>query len=222
MNNSLKKTITMAMILALIMFVAFSTSTVSAHFIMGYIDSNTAFSVNLLNEVLPFDLDSKEVRMTTVPNIKGIRIGTYSLMSNTKDFKLYVAHSPLSWISSSAVDGDTNTETTIEYRLYLILGNEELFKDAICHPNPSNLLSDVIDLTDEQNNEDDTYITLSGNDSDVWPASVAGILAIVNQSVYLRLEVPGDTDGSLTAERIENLKAGNYVSDVYFFLEATV
>ena len=219
-ENRLKKLIILICIAIISPFV-FSTTTVNSHFVMGYIDSNTTFSVNMLNEVLPFDLESKEVVMSAATNVKGIRIGTFSILSNTKDFRVFVAHTPLFWDSTSAVNGDTKTETSIDYRMYLILGNEDIFKDSMSYPAPTELTINIQGRTDEENNNDDTYITLSGHDPDVWPNSVSGILSVVRQSIYVRLEVSGDTDGTLTAARIENLKAGNYVSDVYFFLEAT-
>lgn len=201
---------------SLFLVFAFATQEVTTHFIMGYIDSSTSFSVNILNEVLPFDLESKEVAMTN-SNIKGIRIGTFSLLSNTKDFRLYAAHTPLVWDSTSAVDGDTKTETSIDYRLYMIVGNEDKFKSALSYPNPATLSTDL--SNDENVVDTDTYVLIEGADSDVWPTSVESILSIVNQSIYVRLEVPGDVNGELTAQRVEDLKAGSYKSDIYFYLE---
>ena len=122
-------------------------STPYAHYMLGYIDSATDFTATIINEVLPFDLDSTDVSFNANydTRIKGLRIGYYSLISNTYNFALYISHTPLV-LRSAPISGETNTLSQIDYRLYAVADH-----DGIAY---MSCLSDV-----NANNTDSTNIT---------------------------------------------------------------
>ena len=157
-----------------------------------------------LEEVLPFDLDGSEVAYNAnyASTINGLRVGTYTLISNSDAFELYISHTPLVYKSGSG-ENDTGTLSQIDYRLYAVLGNESLFYSALSDSNAS--------TPDSTTNR----ILIAGDDSNVWTSSTTS-LAIVSKSLYVSLE--DNTSGS-TAETVDDLKSGTYESTIYFMLK---
>lgn len=93
-----------------------------AHYILGQIRKDIFFEVTILEEAIPFDLDSSLVQYNenheTIAT--GIRIGTYRLISNSPRIELRVSHTSLKHIDSSLTE---NNE--IGYRLYLMTGTDD-------------------------------------------------------------------------------------------------
>ena len=136
--------------------------------------------------------------------IKGLRIGEYTLISNSDEFELFIAHTPL-LLKQAASGEDTGTLTQIDYRLYAVLGSDDVFLSA---------LSDGNAVTpDGAGNR----IRIAGDNPNVWTSGMS-MLSIVKKSLYLSLE--DNTSGS-TAQTISDLKAGRYESNIYFMLRGT-
>ena len=72
--------------------------------LIGYILKEVSFSIEIMNEELPFDLQSETVNPAngSVSTLSGLRIGTYSLESNC-NVSLYVAHTKLYQIGRAHV-----------------------------------------------------------------------------------------------------------------------
>lgn len=180
------------------------TSDAYGHYIIGRVDTSTNFSVTLLNDVLPFDLTSTEVQynpdFTTM--IRGIRVGYYSLFSNSGNFELLIAHTPLVLTTERNIN-DTGILNKIDYRLYAVADYHNV-KFLTC-------LSDenAINPADALNK-----IRVASDNENIWPDG-ATMCTIVNQSIYVSLE--DDTSGN-TASTVEDLIAGSYESAVYFLL----
>lgn len=199
----MKKIIMITMLILLACGSLFAwTSDWYAHYLLGYVEASITFSLDIIQEVLPFDLDSVEVKEnTSTTDVVGLRIGSYSLVSNNSNFSLFVTHSPLT-LSVPASESNTGTVTSIDYRLYMFTGVNREFKSTLSASNPASPASA------------ESRIEIKGNE--VWSSAVGPILSIVNQSLYLSLE--DHTDGDTTAQRVEKLKAGTYESDIYFIL----
>lgn len=192
------------LIVALPIFAASYTSDAYGHYLLGYVDKSTDFSVTLLNEVLPFDLTSSEVSYNAsyASIIKGLRIGYYSLISNTGDFELLIAHTPLE-LTTVKKDKDTATLSKIDYRLY-----------AVADYQNTKFLSCLSDTNADNPATATNKIRVAGDNTNVWPAG-ATMCNIVNQSLYVSLE--DNTSGS-TDKTVEDLISGSYESTVYFVL----
>lgn len=182
------------------------TSEPFAHYMLGYVESATDFSVEIFEEVLPFDLDGSEVAYN--PNwatlIRGLRIGQYSLISNTGDFELYISHTKLT-LRGAARAGDEGTLSEIDYRLY-----------AIADYNNTRFLSCLSDAGASSADSCTNVIRVAGDNPNVWPDG-ATMCSIVNQSLYVSLDE--DTNGGSTVEAIANLKGGTYESTIYLLLK---
>lgn len=86
------------------------------HRLYGQIRTSVVFEVNILEEVLPFDLNSALVQYNTNPSVAtGLRLGTYRLISNNSNLKMVISHTPL------RLQDETVTENNeVNYRLYLM------------------------------------------------------------------------------------------------------
>lgn len=93
-----------------------------AHYILGQIRKDIFFEVTILEEAIPFDLDSTLVQYNEDPEsiATGIRIGTYRLISNSPRIELRVSHTSLKHLDTSLTE---NNE--IGYRLYLMTGTDD-------------------------------------------------------------------------------------------------
>ena len=200
---NMRKKLTIAVLILLVCGSLFAwTSDWYAHYLLGYVESSITFSLEIIQEVLPFNLDSAEVKEnTSTTEVVGLRIGSYSLVSNNSTFSLYVTHSPLT-LSAAASGSSSGTVSSIDYRLYMFTGVNREFKSALSDSNPASPASA------------EKRIEIHG--SEVWSALANPILSIVNESLYVSLE--DNTGGDTTAQRVEKLKAGTYESDIYFLL----
>lgn len=200
------KKIVSIMILLCIAFAAFAAVVAPyAHYMIGHVDSATDFSVSILEEVLPFDLDGSDVSYN--PNwqsqITGLRIGQYSLLSNTGAFKLYVTHTKLNLRDSSRV-ADEGTLSEIDYRLYMVADYRN-----------TRFLSCLSDANASSPDSATNSICVSGDNPNVWPDGTS-MCTIVNQSIYVSLE---DNTRGTTDATVADLKSGTYESTIYFMLK---
>lgn len=202
----MKKTVSVLFLL-FAAFIAFAaeTSAPFAHYMIGHVDSSTDFSVSILEEVLPFDLDGSDVAYN--PNyqtqIKGLRIGSYSLLSNSGAFELYIAHTKLT-LRDAARANDEGTLSAIDYRLYVIADyHNTKFLSCLSDTNASN--------PDAATNR----LRVAADNPDVWPSGTT-MCSIVNQSIYVSLD---DNTRGTTADTLADLKGGTYESTIYFMLK---
>ena len=115
------------LILPLIILLLFSLAHLYAdgypHRIYGHINSSVLFEVNILQEAIPFDLDSDLVKFNENNNdaasdtATGIRIGTYTLASNSTTVKVSVSHTPFTFQGTPT---DNTKQHSINYRLYMM------------------------------------------------------------------------------------------------------
>ncbi len=194
----MKKTavVVMLMLLPLIpLFCDVTVDTPYAHYILGSVRSTASFSVSLSEEVFPFDLDSVEVSYNAAYTtlIHGLRIGQYTLVTNSSSIRLCMTHTPL---VLEGTDGSPLNEKLrkIDYRLYAVIEDHGV--------QFSSCLSDA------------DAISAGSASNRIEIPGIAG-MKLVNKSLYVSLD-----DGSgTTADSVENLKSGTYKSYVYFLLE---
>lgn len=201
----MKKVLGVLFLISLIPFYVFCVGNTDpfAHYIVGHVDSSTAVSVTMLESVLPFDLDSPEVAFNSSPNslIKGLKVGEYSLISNSRSFSLYVSHTPLEYSGTAAVvDGE---ETSIDYLLYMVIGTTN-----------SSYLYCRSDSVKGNPKEATNNIVITGSDTRVWPQSQA-LCKVINRSLYVSLDCGTD---SATSSKLDSLKEGDYRSTIYLSL----
>lgn len=216
-----KKTFTLLIMIALCVSFCFAVESVSdsvGHTMIGYIYGSIFFDVSL-NESVPFDLESPEVMENPTPatNMSGLRIGTYTLQTNT-DFKLYIVHDKLHLVERTFgvtyIDShgneveDPGTLSEIDYRLYLQTGPTGTFLSCKSDLNAS--ISDYSNIDVAFQNK----MVIQGRDID-----------LPNQGIYLSLEDPSSITDSETGQTITStnvtvnqLKSGTYKSNIYFYL----
>ena len=87
------------------------------HYIYGQIRTSIVFEVNILEEVLPFDLSGSLVQYNSSYSsvATGLRLGTYRLISNNTNLKMVVSHTPL-----RLIDETVSENNEINYRLYIM------------------------------------------------------------------------------------------------------
>ena len=75
----------------------------------GFIYSNVTFSVQILNEVIPFNLANPVLAddSLTPTYINGLRIADFSLTSTSSSFRLYITHDKLHLIERTYGVDDT-------------------------------------------------------------------------------------------------------------------
>lgn len=195
------KKIIIAILIVLVGFsVAAETKETLVQPLVGYLYGEISFSVNLLDEVLPFNLASPEVVERTSSNIiSGLRIGTYSLVASNVSFKLYVTHSQM--LLKERIFGieDQGTLSAIDYRLYMETGSNNNFQSC---------LSDSVANVESYSNLANAFtnkILIEGQS-----------INYTNQGLYVSLE---DHTMTTTDATVAALKAGTYASDIYFYLE---
>ena len=185
--------------------------------LIGYILKSINFSVDIMEEVLPFDLQSSNVNPAngSASSLSGLRIGNYSLESNC-DVKLYVAHTKLYLSGRIFGIGDAGTLSAIDYRLYMET-DDGLFDSCISSSSLEYSL-DAISAATFSGLAQDEVIEISGTG-----LSQNNVLSYNNKGIFVRLEdaLTGTSrTQSTTNAVIDQLKAGTYSSDVVFYLEA--
>ena len=193
-----KKTIAFLLVLILSIAAAYSvTDTPLPFYLLGSVNANAALSVSMFEEVFPFDLDGSEVAYNQSTEIVyGLRIGEYTMVSNSPYTTLYITHTPLILEGSDGSDAN-GKHRKIDYRLYAMVNAEiedsyEVFKSCVSDANATNPAAAT------------NIIVLPGT------------MRLVSKSMYVSLD-----EGSLSAtnDAIENLAEGTYKSNIYFRLE---
>ena len=189
-----------------------------SHAMTGFVYGSVVFNVSL-NDSVPFDLESPSVSENPYPtsSISGLNIGTYTLQTNT-DFKLYITHDKLHLVertfgttytdAQGNVVEDPGTVSEINYRLYLQTGPTGSFVSCLSDANAA--LSGGTAVESAFQNQ----ILIQGRDID-----------LPNQNIFLSLEDPTsvtdpDTHETTTGTNVtvNQLKAGTYKSNIYFYL----
>ena len=217
----MKKTIvSMLILLLLAVSICSAAQTVLdqvGHTMVGYVYGSVVFNV-ALNDAVPFDLESPSISENPSPltSLAGLNIGTYTLQTNT-DFKLYITHDALHLVErtfgTTYTDSqgneveDPGTVSAIDYRLYLQTGPNGTFVSCLSDSNAALSTGEVETAFQNQ-------ILLQGRDID-----------LPNQGIYLSLEDPStitdpDTNETTTSTSVtvQQLKAGTYKSNIYFYL----
>lgn len=192
----MKKTILAFLLVFMLSITAVSAVTIDTpleFYLLGSVRANASLTVSMFEEVFPFDLDGSEVAYNTSNEIVyGLRIGEYTLVSNSGSTSLYITHTPL--VLEGTDGSDLNGKhRKIDYRLYAMVNSGNVvFKSCV---------SDSNAITPHSANN---FIELSG------------IFRLVNKSLYLSLD---EGSASTTEAAVENLTEGTYKSNIYFLLE---
>ena len=191
-----KKTIAFLLVLVLPVLAAFSVKTADTpleFYLLGSVRAKASLSVSMFEEVFPFDLDGAEVAYNTSTDIiYGLRIGEYTMVSNSEFTSLYITHTPLILEGTDGSDAN-GKRRKIDYRLYVMVNvGNVVFKSCVSDINAINPVSA------------ENHIELSG------------ALRLVNKSLYVSLD---EGSASATETAVSNLMEGTYKSNIYFLLE---
>ena len=190
----MKKTALVLIVILVSMLSVFAATAYApiAQYMLGHVDSLVEFGIEILEDVLPFDLDGADVAYNEHPGtvVSGLQIGTYSVVANTRNFDIYITHTPLQLITAP-VQNDTGTLDTIDYQLYVVLNySTGLFGHCLSTGN----------------------IKFSGDNTAIWASNDP--MLIVREGLFVSLD---DTHGT-TANTVVNLKSGTYKSTISFEL----
>lgn len=191
------KKIISALLLVLILsvsavFCATTVDTPISFYLLGSVRANASLSVSMFEEVFPFDLDGSEVSYNTSTDIVfGLRIGEYTLVSNSAATSLYIAHTPLVLENTDGSDSN-GKHRKIDYRLYVMVNSGNVVFNS-CISDTNAITPDVA----------------------AHRVELSGVLRLVNKSLYISLD-----EGSLDATEavVGNLAEGIYKSNIYFLL----
>ena len=163
-----------------------------SHRMLGHVDYATYFTSKILEEVLPFDFDNPEAYVENYYSsaVKGIRVGTYTLASNNRNFQLTVWHDKLVRIADNTPN-NPNMITSVDYILYVVIG-ESVSSFVSCK---SGIENKIVALSGIGINDGDTIIL---EDKSFY-------VFIDDTSVY-----------STTADTVANIQPGIYESYIYF------
>ena len=186
-----------AIIAIIILFSLLPVSAVTVYapisqYLLGHVDALVEFGIEILEDVLPFDLDGSDISYNATPDtvVSGLQIGTYSVVANSRQFDIYVTHTPLTLITAP-VQGDTGTLDTIDYQLYLVLNySSGLFGHCLSSGS----------------------ICLAGDNYSIWAENEP--MLIVREGLFVSLD---DGNGT-TATPVGLLKTGTYKSTISFEL----
>ena len=171
-----KRTLLCILIVFVCLFPLFSSTTETfPHSMYGQIRMAVNFDLTILEEVLPFDLDSAQVKFNEdyLTIARGLRIGTYRLSSNNTDVTMVVSHTPLRLRNNEVTE-----HNQINYRLYVMteIGSPGFWSttgNRIEISGPSLTSGGMINLIDKY-----LYVTLdegsSNNTTNVLGALVSG------------------------------------------------
>ncbi len=197
----MKKALLLIILISVFVSAFAATDPAVSHLMVGYVNLTLNFTVDIKNEVLPFDLDGADVFYNSQYEvgdhgiINGIKIATYTLISNDYNFNLYITHDKLK-LTTEANQSDTNTNS-IDYRLYAVIDDQlNVFMSTISDPNAASPLnaSNKILLQGVYGNK---YI-------------------FVNKSLYVSLDAGS---ASSTRQILDGLKPGSYESNIYILLQ---
>ena len=190
----MKKTALVLIVILVSMLSVFAATAYApiAQYMLGHVDSLVEFGIEILEDVLPFDLDGADVAYNAHPDttVVGLQIGTYSVVANSRQFDIYVTHTPLQLITAPVLN-DTGTLDSIDYQLYVVLNYAEgLFGHCLSSGR----------------------VQLSGDNYSIWAENEP--MLIVREGLFVSLD---DTNGT-TATSVQNLKSGTYKSTISFEL----
>ena len=118
----MKKLIIILLLVFLPLALFAETSAPYEHYMLGYVRTVVDFSVTILEDVLPFDLEGADVAFNDLyvsgdsGQIKGLRIGEYTLVSNSNEFELYISHTPLARSLRRGFDADFGVDLILRPR----------------------------------------------------------------------------------------------------------
>ncbi len=164
------------------------------HVMIGYVRQSLNFSVSLLNNVLPFDLDGPDVAYNTSATIiNGLRVATFTLVSNNYNFTLYITHDKLTLRTNEG-----GTKPSIDYRLY-----------AVVNENTQEYLSSrsAANAESPKTVPAESRITITGSKTNTY--------FLVNNSMFVSLD---EGSASATQSVLDNLPGGFYESNIYLVL----
>ena len=204
----MKKRILAIMFLMLTVFPVFCVITDDdnyfPHYMVGFVNKVTIFTVTINETYLPFDLDGEDVAYNTTSYVKGIQIGKYDVYTNT-NYNFYIAHTAFKLMGTKA-EGKLDE---IDYRLYAF--DETGFQSCTSDANASNLKFGP--------NNVDTKISISGSKL----VSGKGLYVSLDDSSLINDENLSVGDGETRQEAstkavLNNLSPGSYESTVYFLI----
>ena len=164
------------------------------HVMLGYVRQSLNFSVSLLNNVLPFDLDGSDVAYNSSPTIiNGLRVATFTLVSNNFNFTLYITHDKLTLRTNEG-----GTKPSIDYRLY-----------AVVNENTQEYLSSrsAANADSPKNVPAESRITITGSKTNTY--------FLVDNSIFVSLD---EGSASATQSVLDSLPGGFYESNIYLML----
>ena len=142
--------------------IAGTYSEAHGQYLMGYVNSSTQFTVELFEDVLPFNLEENLVKKNNNPNsVLGLRVGVYTLIVNTNNYSLTVTHDKL------VKDGTVNQGSTnsVDYRLdlfYTDLLDVERFKTCFCDDSFVLTQDDGISMTNKS-----FYVSMDATEAEI-------------------------------------------------------
>ena len=187
-----KTTIVLFIILIVLLPVSAVTYAPISQYLLGHVDSLVEFGIEILEDVLPFDLDGADVAYNEHPDtvVSGLQVGTYTVVANSRQFDIYISHTPLSLITAP-VQNDSGTLDTIDYQLYVVLNySAGLFGHCVTGGN----------------------VHISGDNYSIWAENEP--MLIVQEGLFVSLD---DGHGT-TATSVGSLKTGTYKSTITFEL----
>lgn len=177
-----------------------------AHYMIGHVGTVAEISLEIDESVIPFNLDSPDIRRTG-SGVQGLRIGSYTFVTNSDTFELIITHTPFS-LKSTPGANDPGTLSQINYRLYTFLQGT-LYESCLG-------TSDSIAKYPETAGSEYRIRIAYNSNQGLYNTGTNDYLSIVNQSIYVNLE--DNTEGS-TENTVAALKSGMYESKIYFLVK---
>ena len=176
------------------------------HYMIGHVGIVAEISLEIDETVIPFNLDSPDIRRTG-SGVQGLRIGSYTFVTNSDTFDLMITHTPLTLRSTPGVN-DPGTLTQINYRLYTFLKGT-LYESCLG-------TSDAIAKYPETAGSDYRIRIAHDDNHGLYTTGSNDYLSIVNESIYVNLE---DNTAGSTEATVAALKSGIYESTIYFLIK---
>lgn len=176
------------------------------HYMIGYVGTVAEISLEIDESVIPFNLDSPDIRKTG-SGVQGLRIGSYTFVTNSDLFELIITHTPFTLRGTPGIN-DPGTLSQINYRLYTFLRGT-LYESCLG-------TSDAIARYPETAGSGYKIRIAYDNNQGLYTPNTEDYLSIVNQSIYVNLE---DTTAGTTEATVAALVSGMYESIIYFLVK---
>lgn len=193
-------------LLLLLLFVFSLPAADFSHYLIGFVGTVAEISLEIDESVIPFNLDSPDIRKTG-SGVQGLRIGSYTFVTNSDTFELLITHTPFTLKSTAGVN-DPGTLTQINYRLYTFLRGTQ-YESCL------GTSESIAKFPETASTEYRIRIAYDSNQG-LYNVNSNDYLSIVNQSIYVNLE---DSSQGSTADTVEALKSGVYESTIYFLVK---